>query len=191
MQSTKERLIEATFEEVYSKGYNAASLSDILKAADVKKGAMYHHFSSKKEMVLAMIEQKVQQRIYNYWKDLETQKDNIIEFIVSILKDTSNRDFKRGCPLGNLLQETLIDDEDFSQSLKNIIQQWQELFESSLQKAIDNHEIRNTNIQELALFIIATLEGAVLLSKNSCSSYEYDKCIQHLEHYLNSFKVHS
>ena len=191
MQSTKERLIEATFQEVYSKGYNAASLSTILKAADVKKGAMYHHFSSKKEMVLAMIEQKVQQRIYNYWKDLETQQENIIEFIVSILKDTSNRDFKRGCPLGNLLQETLIDDKDFALVLKNIIEQWQALFESSLQKALELQEIKNVNVQELALFIIATLEGAILLSKNSCSSYEYDKCINHLENYLYSFKVHS
>ena len=37
-------------------GYNATSVDAILKKAKVSKGSMYHHFKSKKELVLAMVE---------------------------------------------------------------------------------------------------------------------------------------
>lgn len=188
MQDTRARLIEATFQEVYSKGYHGASLSHILTTANAKKGAMYHHFSSKKEMVLAMIEEKVHKRIQEFWQELATQETHILDLIVSILKDTTNRDFKRGCPLGNLLQETLVDDEDFSKLLSTIIEEWRELFETSLQKAKNNGEIKDINVKDTALFVIASFEGAILLSKNAHSSSQYDTCMEQLDAYLNSFR---
>jgi TetR/AcrR family transcriptional repressor of nem operon len=190
MQDTRSRLIEATFEEVYSKGYHGTSLSDILITANAKKGAMYHHFSSKKQMVLAMIEEKVQKRIQEFWQALNTCDTDILNLLMSIMKDTTNRDFKRGCPLGNLLQETLIDDEDFASLLTTIIHQWRDLFEKSLQKAKDNDEIHDINIKDTALFLIASLEGTILLAKNSHSPLEFDACMEQLDVYLNSFRKH-
>ena len=41
MSTVREKLIDATFNEVFTAGYSAASLANILKRADVKKGAMY------------------------------------------------------------------------------------------------------------------------------------------------------
>jgi len=54
-QTTREKLLDYTFEEVYIHGYNATSIDSILKKAKVPKGSMYHHFKSKKELVLAMV----------------------------------------------------------------------------------------------------------------------------------------
>jgi TetR/AcrR family transcriptional repressor of nem operon len=104
------------------------------------------------------------------------------------LKDTSKRDFSQGCPLGNLLQESLINDNDFAKLLKSIFSQWRDLFEQTLQKAINNNEIKNINTKEVSLFLIASFEGALLLSKQSKSSIEFDICVKQLEIYLNSFR---
>lgn len=58
-QPTREKLLDITFEEVYIHGYAATSVDTILKKAGITKGSMYHHFKSKKELVLAMIEERL------------------------------------------------------------------------------------------------------------------------------------
>lgn len=188
MSDIRQRLIDATFEEVYTKGYHAASLSCILKTAQAKKGSMYHYFSSKKHMVLEMIKEKVQKQNKNFWIELDSCEDNIISSLILILKNTSNRDFANGCPLANLLQECSSDEKDFLELLNSIFSDWDKLFQEALKKAINNNEIRDVDVKSTSLFLIATIEGAILLSKRSASSYEYNICINQLELYLNSLK---
>ncbi|XOB61213.1 TetR/AcrR family transcriptional regulator [Campylobacterota bacterium DY0563] len=186
MSSVRERLIEASFHEVYTLGYSAASLSNILERAQVKKGGMYHHFPSKKAMVLTMLEEKLQDRINTKWKSLIETEKNQIEQIITIIKDKSAWDLKNGCPLGNLLQESLEHDEDFSKVLDSILEKWKLIFINALKKAKQNNEIDETlNIEQCATFLIASIEGALLLVKKSNDDKNYDSCVIQLENYLN------
>jgi TetR/AcrR family transcriptional repressor of nem operon len=41
-KNTRNDLINCTFDEIYTKGYQGASLTNILKNAKVHKGSMYH-----------------------------------------------------------------------------------------------------------------------------------------------------
>ena len=45
------------FEAIYTKGYHASNLNEILKNVNISKGGLYHHFISKKELTLASIEE--------------------------------------------------------------------------------------------------------------------------------------
>ena len=56
METTRDKLIHATFDEVFSHGYQGAALSDILAKAGVHKGSMYHFFANKKEISFFIIE---------------------------------------------------------------------------------------------------------------------------------------
>lgn len=187
MQDVKTRLIEATFQEVFSKGYTGASLSSILNRAEVKKGAMYHYFPSKKDMVLAMIEEKIEDRIRNKWEKLSNTNEDIIESLIFILKDINSWDLTNGCPLGNLLQESLEEDKDFSQILTSILDNWKDLFINILQKAKENKQLNeNVDIQQCATFLIASIEGALLLSKKYEDPENFEACMNQLTLYLNS-----
>lgn len=189
MECVRTKLIDATFEEVFQKGYKGTSLSQILTRADVKKGAMYHHFPSKKEMVLAMIEEKVEKRIENKWKILKNSDDNILEVFASILENTNLWDLAKGCPLGNLLQESLDDDNDFKIKLTNILDKWKDLFSTALKKAKQNNELKeDVNVYRLSTFLIASIEGALLVAKKYEDPKDFDICIQELIKYLNSLK---
>lgn len=187
MSDIRTRLIDATFEEVYQKGYHTASLSKILELANTKKGSMYHYFPSKKAMVLAMIEEKHKVRIENFWQELKECEENILETFIHILKGR-DKNFKNGCPLGNILQECSNLDEDFVKVIDEILTLWEELFKEALTKAIEKEEIKEIDVDEVALFLIALYEGALLLSKKSASSKEYSICINQLEIFLNSLK---
>ncbi len=190
MQDVRTRLIEATFQEIFSKGYTGASLANILNRAEVKKGAMYHYFPSKKDMVLAMIDEKLAQRIEKKWKDVANTNEDIIESLISILQDVNSWDLTNGCPLGNLLQEPLEQDEDFAQILTSILDNWRNLFANILQKAKENKQLNeNVDTNQCATFLIASIEGALLLSKKYKDNKDFESCMNQLTLYLNSQRI--
>uniref|UniRef100_UPI004048982D TetR/AcrR family transcriptional regulator n=1 Tax=Aliarcobacter sp. TaxID=2321116 RepID=UPI004048982D len=189
MHSIRDRLIDATFQEVFSNGFKGASLANILNKAQTKKGSMYHYFPSKKDMVIAMIEEKIETRIEKRWEKLSLCETNIIELLISILKDTPTWDLKDGCPLGNLLQETLDYDEDFANILNSIVTNWKKQFSNILLKAIRNGEIKeNIEVEKVATFLIASIEGALLIAKKSKKVEDFEDSMNQLIFYINSLR---
>ena len=186
MKPVRERLMDATFEEVYQNGYQGASLANILARADVKKGSMYHYFSSKEEMVLAVIDERIKVRSTLLWEKLRQTNKAIIPTLLEILKNTQTRDFTRGCPIGNLLQDAPALQISIHEAITAHIKIWKEWFKEALDKAVALGEIRCENTLALSTFLIAAIEGAILLAKQGGEETEYLTCIDHLESYLNS-----
>ena len=58
---TRERLLEAGFVEIYSRGFQPAGLDAIVERAEVTKGALYHHFTGKQALFESVFE-KVEER---------------------------------------------------------------------------------------------------------------------------------
>ena len=49
-------LLERGIELLWSKGYNATSVNDIVKAANIPKGSFYFYFDSKEDFTVKAIE---------------------------------------------------------------------------------------------------------------------------------------
>ena len=60
-RATRDRLIAAGREAFGSRGYEATSIAEILEAAGVAKGALYHHFDTKAELFDAVLDRVVQE----------------------------------------------------------------------------------------------------------------------------------
>ena len=54
---TRESILQAAATIFQEKGYHAASMQDIAEAVDLKKGSLYHHVSSKQEILLALLDE--------------------------------------------------------------------------------------------------------------------------------------
>jgi AcrR family transcriptional regulator len=59
-EETRTRLLEAAAECFGQHGYDAASVSMVCQRAGVSKGACYHHFSSKHELLLELLDSWLQ-----------------------------------------------------------------------------------------------------------------------------------
>src|SRR5262249_39937193 len=57
-ERTRNAILEAAAVVFDERGFNGASLSDILAKAGVTKGALYFHFSSKEELARAIVEEQ-------------------------------------------------------------------------------------------------------------------------------------
>src|ERR1700726_1841962 len=60
---TKEKLIEAATELMAEDGFHATSVQSIVDAAGATKGAFYHHFQSKDDMLIAIFERFNERRV--------------------------------------------------------------------------------------------------------------------------------
>lgn len=185
METTRDKLINATFDEVFSHGYQGASLCDILAKAGVHKGSMYHFFANKKEMALASIEETIIKKNIEKYRYVETYTSGFLEEFFTRLRDTSVRDFKRGCPIANVVQEMSNIDEDFNTLMKSIYGAFRANIKAILDKAIEVHEMKPCNTTKLALFITSTIEGAILAAKASGNVQDYvdviEELIEHIE----------
>lgn len=56
-EQTRQDLLDAALTIFSQKGYTATRLEDIAKAAGVTRGAIYHHFGSKSDLFLALLEE--------------------------------------------------------------------------------------------------------------------------------------
>jgi TetR/AcrR family transcriptional repressor of nem operon len=186
-KKTRERLIDAAYEEIYSKGYQGAALTDILSAAGVHKGSMYHFFASKKEMAITAISERMAQRFAERYGSIAGRKEEYITTLISVLRDTSLRDFKRGCPLANLVQEMSNLDDDFDRALKEIYTNYRKSIQTILDQAVAVKELRLCDTAALATFVTIVTEGAILAAKASGNTEDYLTGINELAQHLRSF----
>lgn len=54
---TRDEILEAAAQIISQKGFHAASMQDIAHAVNLQKGSLYHHVSSKQEILVALLDQ--------------------------------------------------------------------------------------------------------------------------------------
>jgi TetR/AcrR family transcriptional repressor of nem operon len=187
--TTKEKLLQVTFHEIYENGYYATSVDKILKKANMNKGSMYHYFKSKKELVLAVIDAHVYEYIDKKYGAILTAKKDYIGAILTVLKNKDSFNFICGCRLNSLVQELSHQDLDFKIALEKVYFRFEEILEEALKKAIEKKEIAHPDVKQLAVYVVASIEGCLSTAKKSQDGDIFGSCILQLEHYLNQLKV--
>ena len=137
-----------------------------------------------------MIEERILRDTLLEWDSLKSKKSNYLDKLIVLLKDTSKKDFINGCALGTLIQELSCEEEDFNLALNKVVDAWQAIFVSYLQKAKDAKEIKkDTNIEEVSIFLISILQGALLISKSKGNNTRYKQSMNQVINYLNILRT--
>ena len=186
-QSTREKILDAVFSLVYINGYNGTSMSMILKECAIPKGSLYHHFKSKKEMVLAVIKERLAPRMDEFYALQKTDGKHEINTLINTVKQITQREntIIYGCPLNRLNQEMSLIDKDFEFEINLIYEKMKEKIKNLLQ----NSDLKDgVNRDSLAEFVIASMWGSLSLSPSQSSTERYLESIKHLSSYLESLK---
>ncbi len=187
-QTSRDKLLDVTFEEVYKYGYGGAGTASILKRAGVPKGSMYHHFKSKKEMVLAMIEERLIPRVREFF-DFEMKKDSTaLEILMHTLEKISKNRMliTHGCPLHRLMFEMEALDNDIALACENEFDHLTVGLAKVLKFGMKEGSIMQGDANELAEFVIASSWGFLSRPAKSSSS---DRFLRDSMLLLESIKV--
>jgi AcrR family transcriptional regulator len=84
-ESTREALLYAADDLFATRGYNAVSTSDIVRRAEVTRGALYHHFRDKEQLFLHVFE-RVEQDVVDSIAGRLAKVDDPWELLVEGLR---------------------------------------------------------------------------------------------------------
>ncbi len=190
-QPTREKLLDITFDEVYIHGYNATSVDAILKKAQVPKGSMYHHFKSKKELVLAMVQERLFVKMDNFFKfEVEDNKTVMESFRNTFTVISKNKMLVTyGCPLYRLMVELSARDKEFDTLLTSKALQMQEGIKSLLLKGIETKEFdASLDVETFSAYMLSAGWGILSLSPTLSSSKNYINQTKYILNALENYK---
>jgi TetR/AcrR family transcriptional repressor of nem operon len=167
---TRQELIRSGLEVITETGYLSAGIDAVIKNIAVPKGSFYHCFKSKQEFGMAVID--AYGRFFAHKLDrflLDTQLaplQRIAAFVLHAGQGMAKYDFRRGCLVGNLLQETPLLPETFPERLQAILQEWESRVARCLDEAKMHGELAtDAPASELARQFWSGWEGAVMRAK--------------------------
>ncbi|MEO5667306.1 MAG: TetR/AcrR family transcriptional regulator [Bdellovibrionota bacterium] len=164
LEKSRKQLLEATFLEVFSKGFQGVSIDEILKKTALTKGALYHQFPTKLDLGYALVEEVITPMILDRWitplEDYENPVEGILYQLQRNIGDARPEDLRLGCPLNNLVQEMSPLDKGFRQRLQAALNLWVDQMETQLKRAKKAGHIRSeVNVRDVALFVVMAHEG--------------------------------
>src|SRR5919107_3037436 len=173
---TRDRLLQAAFEEMYRHGFQGASLETILQQAGVTKGALYHHFPDKAALGYAVVDDVVKGLLLERWLGvLEDQPGDPLSALQGMLQERLSQlephEVELGCPLNNLGQEMSPLDERFRRRIAATFEIWTDGFAAVLRRGQEQGAVRpDVAPNQVAAFLVAAIEGSFGLAKSARSS---------------------
>ena len=168
--SNKEKLLSDGLRLVHERGFGASSVRDIAQAAEVPLGSFTNHFASKEAFGLEILERYREMTSANVRATLRNDRlpplRRLRAWIDGQLEYLRKDDMRRGCLYGNLSAEASETSDAIRFRVASVFAENQASIAYCLQAAIDAGELaRNADVQDLAGFIVSSLQGAILVAK--------------------------
>jgi TetR/AcrR family transcriptional repressor of nem operon len=185
---TRRKIIEEAAPIFNRRGYEGSSLADLMEATGLKKGGIYRHFSSKEELAAEAFD-------YTWdtaWRarllhvdENAAGVDGIKQFIANFI------DYKSPVPGGCPILNTAVDADDGNSVLRarvnKALRTWLARLQTIVRRAADRGEIRpGVDPRAVATLVVASLEGALMISRLERNDDALRQVQKHLNHYLDS-----
>ncbi|MBI1734277.1 MAG: TetR/AcrR family transcriptional regulator [Candidatus Rokubacteria bacterium] len=196
-RSTREAVISAASKLMRLHGYHGTSLDDVLRESGIGKGNFYYYFKSKEELGHAILDQLIRDFIDRTLEPCfaDPAGDPIAQvrcFFERVLASLRARNCVGGCPLGTLASELSDVHEGFRTRLAGIFSVWRE----RLTRALDDAKTQGRVTADcapaaVADFLVASLEGAILMAKVTKDIGVLEQCVHEMNRYLAGYEVSS
>ena len=192
-ERTRKFIIEKTASIFNTQGYAGTSLSDLTQATGLTKGSIYGNFENKEQVALAVFDHNYD-RILRTTRELINQADTYREKLLiysKVYHDFMESSFPQGgCPILN----TAIEADDTNHLLKNraadAILKWKENIVKLIQDGSLAGEFKPVlDGSQMALSIIALIEGGVMIAKVTDSQKNLDEVLKTVKMLIDQMTV--
>jgi len=188
---TRLHILQKSLELIYAKGYQNASIDDILATTQVTKGAFYYHFKNKDEMGIAIInelmEPILEKQFFEQVPENQNSLDTIYRMVHHLLLENEFLKVEYGCPTANFTQEMTPWNLEFTKALHTRIHQWLSKIIDLIENGIQKGEIRSdVNAKQVTLFVISGYWGIRNFGKLANTTEVYLPYLKELKSYLKT-----
>jgi TetR/AcrR family transcriptional repressor of nem operon len=173
--ATRERIVGAAARLFALKGYHDTKLDDVRQAAGVTTGAFFHHFRSKEDLGLAVLDRHMEKRRQQL-EQIEQALPHagaagplepVFRRLDAIGEMVRRREQQQGgCIIGNLSTELSDTHEAFRARLAACFDEMAREFQPHLDAAVWQYRPgERVDTTALARYVVALIEGSIMLAR--------------------------
>jgi AcrR family transcriptional regulator len=179
--------VETARDLFFKQGYVATGVAQILKASKANSGSLYYFFPSKEDLLVAVLEKYQELLEPRVLKPAFDRVDDPIDRLFAVLEGyrllLEATNFELGCPIGNLALEVSNSQPAARRLIIENFKAWCDAIRRLLEDAADRLP-RDVDAESLAIHVLATMEGSVMLARAYRSFEPFDQAINQLKDYL-------
>ena len=167
---TRNRLIRTGAEILCEQSFASMGIELVLKRAGLSKGSFYHFFASKELFGLEVIQHYAE--FFNRKLDRTLKSDGssalqrLRRYTEDGMEGMARFDFKRGCLIGNLMQELAATHPAFRHAMTEVLLGWENRVTDCLEQAIAEGDLPpSLNVRPYAEFFWTGWEGSLMQAK--------------------------
>lgn len=191
-EATRRRIVEQSAGVFNRRGYSGTTMSELMAATGLEKGGLYRHFASKEDLAAAAFDYAWETVSEPRWHGLEDCEGSLekLLLLVNNFVEQPPRTLPGGCPLLN----TAVDSDDGNPLLRGkacaALDRWRARIADIVRQGQRNRELRGSvDPAAVAAIVIASLEGAVMMSRLEKTREPLRTVGKHLAGYLQSLKA--
>lgn len=180
-RTTHRRILDTAQSLFETQGYNATGVAEILRVSGANAGSLYHYFSSKEELLLAVLERHVE-RIDDSVLGAAERRSSSCGGRIAALFDmyrTTLRDsrFQRGCPVGDLALEVA----GISARARRAVAEYFDLWCAGVQRWLEEDGAMSAaDAASTARLLLSVVQGALMQARALRSLAPYDASVEQL-----------
>lgn len=168
-ERTRQFIVEQAAILFNQKGYVGTSMDDIMQATGLSKGGLYGNFSKKEEIALAAFEHAVatvSREVRHCTRQHQHVLDKLRAVVIFYQKRILNPPVAGGCPIQNTAVEADDSNLPLRKSVQRALREWEQSIVHVLERGQAQGEVHpDADVHAFAVRFIATLEGAILLTR--------------------------
>lgn len=188
-EAMRGRILDAAADAFQSRGYNATSMQDIVRAAAATGGGTYHHFATKKALGIAVVRERVARAVDETWvepmQSARSTLDGVLTVFAEVIASLDHRRVVSGCETSNLALELALADDDFRVALHHVFERWRNAIAERIRSDQANGALEGADAGELATFVVAAYSGAMAIAKTEQDSAPLKACALQLARILS------
>ena len=161
---SKNRIIRAALDLLSQSGLSGVGINQVVAASAAPKGSIYHFFRGGKLELATVALEEAEQDEGQWFHGIFHQRESIARKVELLFDDAAKNleasAFMKGCPVAAVTLDLNRDSERLRAVCRAIFATWQDIIAAGLD------EVPAAERREVAELILATLEGALLLSRD-------------------------
>jgi TetR/AcrR family transcriptional regulator, transcriptional repressor for nem operon len=190
--NTRDRIILAGLRLFAAKGYQSTSIVDLLQEADAHSGSFYHFFPTKQDLLLAVLKtyrDGIEPMLLTpAWDGILDPIAKIFALLAVYRRALENSGCTYGCPIGSLALELHEPDPPVRELLSVNFSGWVSHIRACLEAA-GSRLPRSVNTEQLATFVLTTMEGGVMQARTHRSLSAFDASVASLHDYFDRLEA--
>lgn len=188
MQSARQRILPVAMRLFAEQGFQATGVAEIQKAADARSGSFYFAFPSKDDLLVAVLEAYRDgiepMLLAPAWEGVDDPIERVFALLAAYRRLLVESGCLYGCPIGSIALELRDPPEAVRRLLSINFDGWVGHVEACFEAAAARLPAQ-IDRRALAVFVLTTMEGGVMLARTHRSPEAFDAAVAMLRDYVD------